>query len=256
MMVVDVNLLAGTCPFRAVPSAPEDLVALRSAAGIDRAVATGFRSLFYYDPIGGLEQDLAEFSALADWLYFYAVLNPEFPQAAALVDRAAVDPRLAGVRMLPALHHYALNAPAVGAVVSKAGTRGLAVNLTARLFDDRIAPRCVEQAVPDLDAVAAFVEQSGDTRLILSMFYFSELKALDLEWARLPRVYVDFGCSKPSVVSLDELAAWFPLERALFGSGAPLYYWQGSRLGLEGARLDAEARRGMLGNNARRVFGW
>jgi predicted TIM-barrel fold metal-dependent hydrolase len=88
------------------------------------------------------------------------------------------------------------------------------------------------------------------------MFYFSELKALDLDWARLPQVYVDFGCCKPSVVSLDELAAWFPLERALFGSGAPLYYWQGSRLGLEGARLDAAVRRGILGNNAREVFGW
>ena len=255
-MVVDVNLLVGRCPFRAVPAAPADLVALRSAAGLERAVASGFRSLFYYDPIAGLEEDLTEFAALADWLYFYAVVHPEFPQAVALVDRAAADPRLVGVRLVPALHHYTLCAPTVGAVVARAGERGLAVNLMARLFDDRIAPRCVAQAVPDLDAVAAFVEQSDDTRLILSMFYFSELKALNLDWARLPQVYVDFGCCKPSVVSLDELAAWFPLERALFGSGAPLYYWQGSRLGLEGARLDAAVRRGILGNNAREVFGW
>ena len=255
-MAVDVNLLVGPCPFRAVPTAPADLVALRSAAGLERAVATGFRSLFYYDPIAGLEEDLAEFAALADWLYFYAVVNPEFPQAAVLVDRAAADPRLAGVRLVPALHHYALSALAVGAVVARAGELGLVVNLMARLFDDRVAPRCIAQAVPDLDAVAAFVEQSGDARLILSMFYFSELQALDLDWAQLPQVYVDFGCCKPSVVSLDELAAWFPLERALFGTAAPFYYWQGSRLGLEGMRLDTVVRRGILGNNAWEVFGW
>ena len=43
-MVVDVNLLVGRCPFRAVPAAPADLVALRSAAGLERAVASGSRT--------------------------------------------------------------------------------------------------------------------------------------------------------------------------------------------------------------------
>ena len=65
MTVVDTGLLLGPCPFRTIPSAVADVLALRKAAGFDRAVAMGFRSLFYFDPIAGLEQDLAEYESLA-----------------------------------------------------------------------------------------------------------------------------------------------------------------------------------------------
>ena len=58
------------------------------------------------------------------------------------------------------------------------------------------------------------------------------------------------------VASLDQLRQWFPLQRALFGTGAPFYYWQGSRLGLAGARMHDEARSGILGRNALEVFAW
>jgi predicted TIM-barrel fold metal-dependent hydrolase len=52
------------------------------------------------------------------------------------------------------------------------------------------------------------------------------------------------------------LGTWFPVERVLFGTGAPLYYWQGSRLGLEGSRLSDQQQRGILGQNALEVFAW
>ena len=256
MTVVDTGLLLGPCPFRTIPSAVADVLALREAAGFDRAVAMGFRSLLYFDPIAGVEQDLAEYESLAEWLHFYAVLNPEFPQWAELLQRASADRRLVAVRLVPALHHYALDAPIVGEIVGLAGELQLPVNLMARVFDDRVAPRFVDQQVPSMQQVANFLTRCGETRVILSMFYFSELEALDMEWAGLRNVYVDFGCCKPNVASLDRLGEWFPLERALFGTGAPFYYWQGSRLGLAGARMHDEARSGILGRNALELFAW
>lgn len=256
MAIIDTGLLVGPCPFRAVPSSVADLAVLRQAAELDRAVATGFRSLLYYDPIAGLEQDLAQYASLADWLSFYAVVNPEFPQWAKLVDWVAADQRLLAVRLVPALHHYGLETPVLGELVGLAGQLQLPVNLMARVFDDRMAPRFVDQQVPGLDAVAEFLARCGETRVILSMFYFNELQALAVDWANLPNVYVDFGCCKPSVASLDALGEWFPLGRALFGTGAPFYYWQGSRLGLAGSRLDDQAKQGLLGQNALEVFAW
>ena len=256
MTIVDTSLLVGCCPFRYLPSSVADLSALRVAAGLDRAVAMGFASLLYYDPLAGLERDLAEYESLAEWLFFDAVVNPEFPLSAEMIARASADRRLAGVRLVPALHHYALDTPAVGEAVALAGESGLPVNLMARIFDDRVAPRFIDQQVPTLEAVSGFLQRSGQTRIILSMFYFSELKVLSVDWVNLPHVYVDFGCCKPSVASLDELGAWFPLERALYGSGAPFYYWQGARLGLECAHLSAEQKQGILGQNALGVFGW
>ncbi len=257
--VVDTNFLVGTCPFRRVASEPKDLVELRQSAELDRAIATGFRSLLYYDPLAGLDEDLAQYETLADWLYFYAVVNPEFPELEAQVTRAAESRQVAGVRLFPTLHHYDLNSERTLAALELAAAHQLPLNLAARLFDGRVAPRCVHQGEVDTATLSSFLEQaaavSGAT-VILSMFFFSELTALELDWRQFPNVYLDLGCAKPNVASLDQLASWFPPERVLFGTGAPYYYWQGSRLGLEGSRLTPAQQEAILGVNAMRLFSW
>ena len=52
---IDTGLLLGPCPFRSLPSAPEDLLELRQRAGLERAIASGFRALLYFDPLMGLD---------------------------------------------------------------------------------------------------------------------------------------------------------------------------------------------------------
>ncbi len=256
LYAIDSGLIVGPCPFRRVPSSVEELQVLRQRAGLWRAVASGFRSLLYYDPLFGLDEDIEQYAPLRDWLYFYATIDPRFPQSENGVRRAAADERIVGVRLLPAVHHYALDAPEVDELMGAAAAVGVPVNLMARIIDDRIAPRYVQQLVPPLEAVAEFLHRHRQVKIALSMFYFSELKGLVEDWHALPHVYVDFGCSKPNVTSLDVLATYFPIERALFGTGAPFYYWAGSRLGLEGSQLNADQQRAVLVDNARSFFAW
>ena len=130
------------------------------------------------------------------------------------------------------------------------------INLMARIFDDRVAPQYVQQMVPKPEHVAAFLMRHSGVKIALSMFYFIELGALEIDWHALPNVYVDFGCSKPNVASLDALEKVFPTSRALFGTGAPFYYWAGSRLGLEGAEMSVETKRAIMADNARDFFAW
>ena len=256
MSIIDTGLLIGPCPFRKVPSSVADVAALHENASLDRVVATGFRSLLYYDPIAGLEQDIEQYKSLADWLHFYAVINPNFPRAGEQVAHAIQERQIVGLRLIPALHHYDLNTSRIRAIVQSAGENGLPLNLMARVFDDRMAPRYVNQLVPAPAEICDFLRTASDATVILSMFYFTELTVLEVDWSALPHVYLDIGCSKPSVASLDELSNWFPPERTLFGTGAPFYYWKGSRLGLEGAELSEQQRRGILGDNAAEIFPW
>jgi hypothetical protein len=88
------------------------------------------------------------------------------------------------------------------------------------------------------------------------MFFFSELEPLAVDWNALAHVYLDLGCCKPNVASFDRLPTWFPPERVIFGSGAPFYYWKGSRLAVEGSRLAAASKAAILGETAGRVFAW
>lgn len=252
----DINLILGPCPFRSIPSSVDELERLKRRAGLERAVASGFRSLLYYDTLSGLDEDMVHYGPLRTWLSFYATINPRFPQMEKGVRRAAADERIAAVRLLPSLHHYALDAPEVDDAMAAARAEGVPVNLMARIFDDRVAPQYVQQRVPDPEQVAAFLMRHSDVKIALSMFYFSEIRTLNLDWHALPHVYVDFGCSKPNVASLDVLERAFPIGRALFGTGAPFYYWAGSRLGLEGAELSAESKRAIMVDNARDFFSW
>lgn len=262
MGVIDVNLFVGHCPFRTLPSDVEDLKRLREAAGLDRAIATSFSSLFYYDPVAGLERDLERYEPLCDWLSFFAVVNPDFPQLEQQVERAARDERIVGLRLFPTLHHPPLPSERVTETLRLAAVHSLPVNLTARLIDGRVAPRYVDQGEWAPDALVKLLEGAGETvdrkrpTLILSMFFFNELQPLQVEWSRLPQVYLDLGCSKPSVASFDQVPSWFSAERVLFGSGAPLYYWKGSRLAVEGARLTEDQKSAILGHTAGEVFRW
>ena len=256
MSIVDVNLFVGECPFRDVPSGIEDLKALRDRTGMDRAIATGYRSWLYFDPIAGLQKDLAEHEPLADWLSFYAVVNPEFPQLEEQVGRAAQEEQVVGIRLLPTLHRFELSSDRTLEAVRLAGEKGLPVNVAARVFDGRVAPRCIQQTDVDKADLAAFLEQTKGTPVILSMFYFGDFSTLKVDWSQLDHVYLDLGCSKPTSVTFDNLSSWAPVDRVLFGTGAPYYYWGGDRLSLEASRLTADQQAAILGGNAMEVFSW
>ena len=94
----DINLILGPCPFRSIPSSVDELERLKRRAGLERAVASGFRSLLYYDTLSGLHEDMVHYGPLRTWLSFYATINPRFPQMEKGVRRAAADERIAAVR--------------------------------------------------------------------------------------------------------------------------------------------------------------
>lgn len=256
MSIIDTSFFVGICPFRQIPSSIDDLQTLRKRAGIDRAAATGFRSMFYYDPMDALTRDLSEFGALKAWLRFWAVVNPEFPQIASQVSIAAGDDRVVGIRLFPTLHHFKLTSDPCLEATRMAAEKGLPVNVTARLFDNRVAPKMVNQAEVDREDLISFIEQASGATVILSMFFFNELQALKVDWKNRSHVYVDLGCSKPNAASLDALGSGFPLDRVIYGTGAPLYYWGGSRLELEGCRLDDQVKKAVLGGTAKEVLRW
>ena len=212
--------------------------------------------MFYSDPQAGFARDLQLYEALGDWLSFYAVINPRLPDTVAQIEAAARNPRIVGLRFFPTLHHYPLDFDPLLSAIRIAAQCGLPVNLSARLLDARTAPGCLHQAEIGLDALPGLLRRAGEATLVLSMFFFSELRGLQVDWEALPGVYLDLGCCKPAVDSFDELADWFSPQRAVFGSGAPLHYWKGSRLAVEGATLAPKHKAAILGGTAREVFSW
>ena len=254
MSVVDTMFLVGPCPFREIPTGVDELERLRGRANLEMAIATGFRSLFYFDPIDGLKRDLDEYEAASDWLRFYALINPEFPKLEEQVEHADRDTRIVGIRLVPGIHRYSLLSDHVRTTIQAATQACLPVVISGRIFDDRVAPRSIDQVPVNMGDLVQLLEQASNTTFVLSMFYFGELKGLDVDWKMLPNVFLDLGCSKPTSASFDELPSWFPVDHVVFGTGAPYFYWGGSRLALEGSALSENDKAAILGANAMEVF--
>src|ERR1041385_8817489 len=106
---VDCGFYCGPSPFRPLPAAdPQGRRARMREADADRAVVTPFAGLFH---------DLG-WEALGEWraafrgdpaVRFWAVLNPDYPGWESDFEQAAAAPEVAGIRLYPRYHGYALS---------------------------------------------------------------------------------------------------------------------------------------------------
>ncbi|MBM3457083.1 MAG: hypothetical protein FJX77_00910 [Armatimonadetes bacterium] len=254
---VDVSLFCGPYPFRALPGrTPTELARLLAATGAEAAVVTPFPALFYTQTWQGLREWQASAPSAAGVRY-WAVLNPAYPGWERDLDGMLGDPGVAGIRLFPRYHGYGFGGDlsALLEVANRTAAAGRPLNLTARLLDDRLHPRLLHVDPPlDLSAVAHLLAGTPGTTWVLSGFYAGELHRLFPPVREHPAAYLDIGCVKPPEFWWETVVAEVGAARLLVGTGAPLYYYGGTRLSLARADLAPEARALLLRENARRLF--
>ncbi len=221
-------------------------------AAAERAVVTPFAALFYDEGWEALAGWRAAFTGDPRFR-LWAVLNPAYQDWEPDLEAAAGSPEVAGLRLFPPLPRVPLNDPRL-AVLDQAASCGMPVNLTARLLDDRLHPRPPagrSTAGPPGGERAA--EAVPERPLGPSAFYASELNGLYPALVSHPQAYVDIGCVKPLKCWWEEVVRRLSPER-LLGTGAPLYYYGGTRLSFERAALPEDVKSKVLRENALRLF--
>ncbi|HIE50671.1 MAG TPA: hypothetical protein EYP85_02840 [Armatimonadetes bacterium] len=253
--MIDVNLYCGEYPFRRLPRTTGDgLLQLMDAIGCERAVATPFAAIFYKDNLDGLRKAIEETAGVGERVFFYAVINPAFPGWERDAREALTLPGVVGWRLFPRYHHYEWLDPQVITLLQIAGEQKVPVNLTARLVDDRLDHWLLRVPPLDLDQVAGLLKQCRNTTLLLSHFYTNELNLLASAIKSHPQAYLDIGNTKPNVFWFDQVATQFDPTRLVLGTGAPLYYYQGTLLSLAKAEMDETTRHRLSHENAQRLF--
>lgn len=253
---VDTNLFCGPYPFRRLPDTDGDgLLRLLDETHAWGALVTPFRSVFYADALSGLEETL-ERAPRHPWLRFAAVVNPAFPGWREDLEIALRYPRVSAVRVFPRRHHYGAADECLAELAEVMAGRPEPLVISARLSDDRLNPEMLNVDPPlDLAEVAMLLKERPDTRFILTQFYINELPALRSAVIAHGETYVDIGCCKPREFWWEEAVREWPVDRLLFGTGAPLYYHGGSRLSFSRAELEPEVREAILLGNAGRLLG-
>ena len=251
--IVDTHVYLSQWPTRRMrgDQVPE-LVDLLSQQGVAQAWAGSFEALLYKD-IAAVNSRLAEQCHGQKLLVPFGAINPKLPDWQEDLRRCHEDFRMPGVRVHPSYHSYTLDDPVFVRLLHLAGERGMIVQIAAWMEDQRCADPLLR--VPDVDLgplPAALEEVRGAKVEVLNNSIGADPSLA--RFKTFDHVFFDFA-RMDGLMELRNMVAAVGLERIVFGSYSPMFYFESAGLKVQEAGLDAAQNEAILGRNARRLLG-
>lgn len=250
-MIIDINAFAGHWPFSPTRG---DLFAVRASLlvlGVERICVSPLEAAWCRNPHLCNEVLYQSAAPFAD-VWPVPVLDPTVSTWRAELERAARQPRVRLVRLLPTYSPYPLTQAVE--LLRALSESGLAVLIQTRMEDPRSHHPLAQ--VPDLPAaaVADTAARHPDLTVILGGARTAEIRALRERLRELPRFYADVsqadGMDAVRLLVDEGLGG-----KLLFGSHAPLFVPHAA-LARVVTDLDDAAATAILGGNAARALGW
>ncbi len=254
--LTDVNIHLSRWPLRRLPSdEPQELVATLRRAGVTEAWVGSFDGLFHKD-LASVNSRLAEECRKfgRGWLRPFGSINPTLPDWEEDLRRCAEEHQMPGIRLHPNYHGYKLADPVCARLFQLATERRLIVQLAALMEDERMMHPLLRVAPVDLGPLPKLVRQTPSLRLVL-LNALGTLRAKPLvDLLATGHVYVEIAMLE-SVGGVANLLDQIPPERVLFGSHAPLFYFESALLKLQESPLSRDHLRALRTANAQRLRG-
>lgn len=248
--LIDTNVYLSRWPLRRLPcDETAKLVAKLRANGVTQAWAGSFDALLHRD-MAGVNARLAEECRRygRGVLVPFGSVNPKLPDWEEDLRRCAEVHRMPGIRLHPSYHGYTLNDPDFAKLLRLAAQRGLVVQLACAMEDRRMMHPLWQVEPPDLKPLAEVVKNTPGLRLQLLNWPRPSPELL-----RTGEVCVEIAMLE-GVGGVEKLLQQVPLERVLFGSYAPMFYFESALLKLKESVLNPEQLQAIRGANARRLL--
>ncbi len=253
--LIDVNAYLSHWPLRRLGGdTTSDLVSRLRRHGVVQAWVGSLDGL--------LHRDLAAVNArLADecrrygegLLAPFGSVNPKLPDWQDDLRRCVQEHRMPGIRLQPNYHGYTLDDPDFAKLLRLAVERGLIVQLALIMEDERTMHPRLRVEPTNVTGLAGLLKQTPGIRIVLlnSQRFLRGRALADLLAAG--EVYVEIAMLE-GVGGVAGLLAQVPLNRVLFGSYAPLFYFESALLKLQESPLSDEQLGAIRCENARRLL--
>jgi predicted TIM-barrel fold metal-dependent hydrolase len=257
--IIDVNITLGRWPTRRVPCDQRDeLIKKLKSHNVVEAWAGSYDGLFF-DDLTAVNNRLAEACKSREplappRLVAFGEINPIAPNWEAELQRCAEVHRMPGIRLHPNYHGYALDHPNFARLLRAATDRKLTVQLAVLMEDARMMHPLMRVPPVDLAPLAAAVAQAAGLKLIL-LNALSAATRSDRLYRLLDagEVYVEIAMLE-GVAGIEHALKDIPLERILFGSHVPSFYFEAATLKLQESPLPAGHINAISHENARRII--
>jgi predicted TIM-barrel fold metal-dependent hydrolase len=245
LQLTDCHVYLGSNPFRrlAAENAQEFIQGL-TKRGVTAAWAGAFEGLLRRD-VAAVNQELAK-ACQGSMLRPCGTVNLTLPDWQDDVKRCAEVHGMRVIRLHPNYHGYDLQAPAFRELLSLSVNHRLLVQLVAQMEDERTQNPLVRAAPVKLQPLPALMHEIKDARVMLqnanAAMVLSQLQDC-------PNVWLDFAMIE-GVGGVEALLKIWPLERVVFGSFAPVFYWESARLKIQESALNAAQSAAVQWQNA------
>jgi len=249
--VTDCHVYLGSNPFRSLESE-------NTEAFVKRMMQRGVTELWAGAFEGLLRRDVAEVNRqLAQKCREHAILRPcgtinlALPAWEDDMRRCAEDHGMRVIRLHPNYHGHTLETPAFRELLALAAKHRLVVQVVAQMEDERTQHPQVRVPAVDLAPLAAIMREMKEARVML----LNANAAMVLKHLQdCPNVWLDIAMIE-GVGGVENLLKSWPLEKLVFGSFAPVFYWESAQLKMQESALSEQQTQAVRSLNAARLLG-
>jgi uncharacterized protein len=230
-----------------------DLVAGLRKRNVTQAWAGSFDGIFHKD-ISSVNSRLATDCRTYGQgiLLPFGSVNPKLPDWQEDLRRCQEEHKMVGIRLHPNYHGYDLKDQAFAELLKLAAARGLIVQLALCMEDERTQHPLMR--VPPVDVAPLSDLVKAETKLRLEVLNcYPQLKSDLQELARAGGVYFDLSMVE-GVGGVARLVDRVSLERVLFGSHYPLFYYESALLKMQESGFSDVQKKTIFEENARHLL--
>ena len=253
--IADTHVYLSRWPLRRLPlDETKKLIEKLRSQGVVEAWCGSFDGLLHKD-VAGVNSRLAEecAAATAVRLVPFGTINPSLPDWEEDLRRCADEQRMPGIRLHPNYHGYDLHDPKFAGVLKAAAERKLIVQLAVVMEDERMMHPRLRVPPVDTKPLAGLVRETPGLKLVLLNAVKTLMGESLTTLTQAGDVSVEIAMQE-GVNGVETLLKSVRLDRVLFGSMSPLFYFEAARLKLQESPLAMPQVRAICEENARRLL--
>jgi predicted TIM-barrel fold metal-dependent hydrolase len=253
--IVDTNVYISRWPFRRIPADDTaQLVELLRRHGVVQAWTGSFDGVFHKDVAAANARLAEECRTRGQGLLVpFGAVNPKLPDWEEDLRRCCEQHRMPGIRLHPNYHGYTLEDPAFARLLQLASERGLIVQLAAWMEDERHQNQLMPVPEVSLAPLEKLVSGLPELRIVLLNAIRISQNVPLLSLMKRGQLYFDLAALE-LIEGLGVALQSAPIDRILFGSYSPTFYFEATLLKLRESVLSEAQAKAILEGNARRLL--
>lgn len=251
--ITDTNTYLGRWPIRHLPLAESAALAAKlKSQGVTEAWAGSFDALLHKD-LAGVNARTAETCARHPLFKPVGAVNPSLPRWEDDVERCAKQHRMRGIRLHPNHHGYKLDDPRFHELLKLATSLRLFVQIACLMEDERTQHPLLRVAPVEVSPLPDALDAAPGARIMLLNWQRSSGGKPTLLTLKSTNVMFDVAMVE-QIMGIETLIGELPADRIVFGSYAPVFYFESAGLKLRESALDVKQLAAITHENAARFL--